>query len=210
MDGKACTVRSDCLSAPCQHGGLCVDGGPGQKYRCVCPDSYTGQRCQLAQERQTLKLGVGALCTIVGCLLLILCKWYADRFVDPCHLSMLVIKRHDEVNTNNVLNHFKRSFLSTLTSNYVQVPKDESVASKHAEWYILDIGCPHLLSCLAYLTALLWLKYLVTHDHVCRFLVIDCLFVFVSTALLSVRYGEGLDFLGSHGIEAANLFSLSQ
>lgn len=84
VDGKACTVRSDCLSAPCQHGGLCVDGGPGQKYRCVCPDSYTGQRCQLAQERQTLKLGVGALCTIVGCLLLILCKWYTNHFIYTC------------------------------------------------------------------------------------------------------------------------------
>lgn len=90
------------------------------------------------------------------------------------------------------------------------MPKDESVASKRAEWDILDIACPHLLSYLAYLTALLWLKCLVSHNHVCRFLVIVFLFVFVFTALLSGRYGQGLDFLGSHGIEAANLFSISQ
>lgn len=77
-DGTACTSRSDCLSSPCQNGGLCQDM-PGQQYPCLCSDSYTGQRCELARERQTIKLGYPALFTIVGCLILILCKCFKLR-----------------------------------------------------------------------------------------------------------------------------------
>ena len=73
-DGKGCTDKNECLESPCHHGGTCINQEPRLRYRCVCPDGYWGANCELAQEGQTLKLGMGALAAILVCLLIILSK----------------------------------------------------------------------------------------------------------------------------------------
>lgn len=39
----------ECLSNPCQHGGVCVDAVAG--YQCQCPDSWHGAQCQLPADQ---------------------------------------------------------------------------------------------------------------------------------------------------------------
>ncbi|KAG8330089.1 beta-catenin binding [Homalodisca vitripennis] len=71
-DGKACVDRNECLDSPCQNGGVCFNQEPRSRYRCVCLEGFWGDNCELVQEPQTMKLGLGALATILGCLLVIL------------------------------------------------------------------------------------------------------------------------------------------
>lgn len=71
-DGKGCTDRNECLDLPCLNGGTCINEEPHIRYRCICPDGYWGENCELIQEGQTLKLSMGALAAILVCLLVIL------------------------------------------------------------------------------------------------------------------------------------------
>lgn len=71
-DGKGCVDRNECLDLPCMNGAECINLEPRLRYRCVCPDGFWGENCELIQEGQTLKLSMGALAAILVCLLIIL------------------------------------------------------------------------------------------------------------------------------------------
>ncbi|KAL5279010.1 hmr-1.2 family protein [Megaselia abdita] len=71
-DRKGCVDRNECLDLPCANGATCVNLEPRLRYRCICPDGFWGENCELIQEGQTLKLSMGALAAILVCLLVIL------------------------------------------------------------------------------------------------------------------------------------------
>lgn len=71
-DAKGCTDKDECLDLPCLNGGTCINQEPRLRYRCICPDGFWGENCELIQEGQTLKLSMGALAAILVCLLIIL------------------------------------------------------------------------------------------------------------------------------------------
>lgn len=71
-DSKDCMDKDECLDLPCLNGGTCINQEPRLRYRCICPDGYWGENCELIQEGQTLKLSMGALAAILVCLLIIL------------------------------------------------------------------------------------------------------------------------------------------
>jgi len=54
------------------NGATCINLEPRLRYRCICPDGFWGENCELVQEGQTLKLSMGALAAILVCLLIIL------------------------------------------------------------------------------------------------------------------------------------------
>nr|XP_033339365.1 neural-cadherin isoform X1 [Megalopta genalis] len=71
-DNKGCMDKNECIDYPCLNGGRCINQDPRFRYRCVCPDGFWGENCELVQEGQTLKLSMGALAAILVCLLIIL------------------------------------------------------------------------------------------------------------------------------------------
>ncbi|XP_014204908.2 neural-cadherin-like [Copidosoma floridanum] len=71
-DNKGCMDKNECIDLPCLNGGRCINQDPRFRYRCICPDGFWGENCELVQEGQTLKLGMGAVAAILVCLLLIL------------------------------------------------------------------------------------------------------------------------------------------
>lgn len=71
-DNKGCMDKNECIDYPCLHGGTCINQDPRFRYRCICPDGFWGENCELVQEGQTLKLSMGALAAILVCLLIIL------------------------------------------------------------------------------------------------------------------------------------------
>ncbi|KAF5298417.1 hypothetical protein FQR65_LT01195 [Abscondita terminalis] len=71
-DSKDCMDKDECLDLPCLNGGTCINQEPRLRYRCICPDGFWGENCELIQEGQTLKLSMGALAAILVCLLIIL------------------------------------------------------------------------------------------------------------------------------------------
>ncbi|XP_017854370.1 neural-cadherin isoform X1 [Drosophila busckii] len=71
-DSKGCMDRNECLDMPCLNGATCINLEPRLRYRCICPDGFWGENCELVQEGQTLKLSMGALAAILVCLLIIL------------------------------------------------------------------------------------------------------------------------------------------
>ncbi|KAK0172407.1 hypothetical protein PV328_005726 [Microctonus aethiopoides] len=71
-DGKGCIDKNECIDYPCLNGGRCINQDPRFRYRCICPDGFWGENCELVQEGQTLKLSMGALAAILVCLLVIL------------------------------------------------------------------------------------------------------------------------------------------
>uniref|UniRef100_A0A1A9WMH0 EGF-like domain-containing protein n=1 Tax=Glossina brevipalpis TaxID=37001 RepID=A0A1A9WMH0_9MUSC len=64
-DAKGCVDRNECLDLPCLNGATCINLDPRLRYRCICPDGYWGENCELVQEGQTLKLSMGALAAIL-------------------------------------------------------------------------------------------------------------------------------------------------
>lgn len=71
--------KNECIDYPCLNGGRCINQDPRFRYRCICPDGFWGENCELVQEGQTLKLSMGALAAILVCLLIILGKYRADK-----------------------------------------------------------------------------------------------------------------------------------
>ncbi|KAG8290733.1 beta-catenin binding [Homalodisca vitripennis] len=71
-DGRDCVDENECKDNPCRNGGVCIIQEPRIRYLCVCPAGFLGKKYDVAQEIHTVKLGMGALATILGCLLLIL------------------------------------------------------------------------------------------------------------------------------------------
>lgn len=71
-DNKGCMDKNECIDYPCLNGGRCINQDPKLRYRCICPDGFWGENCELVQEGQTLKLSMGALAAILVCLLIIL------------------------------------------------------------------------------------------------------------------------------------------
>jgi hypothetical protein len=74
-DRKGCVDKNECLDSPCRNGGVCLNQDPRIRYRCICPDGFWGENCELVQEGQKLKLGMGALAAILVCLLIILSEY---------------------------------------------------------------------------------------------------------------------------------------
>lgn len=60
--GVTCEAEVDeCSSAPCLHGGSCLDGVGS--YRCVCAPGYAGANCQLdVDECQSQPCAHGGVC----------------------------------------------------------------------------------------------------------------------------------------------------
>lgn len=75
-DSKGCMDRNECLDMPCMNGATCINLEPRLRYRCICPDGFWGESCELVQEGQTLKLSMGALAAILVCLLIILSEQF--------------------------------------------------------------------------------------------------------------------------------------
>ncbi|XP_066596420.1 LOW QUALITY PROTEIN: neural-cadherin-like [Prorops nasuta] len=71
-DNKGCMDKNECIDYPCLNGGRCINQDPKFRYRCMCPSGFWGENCELVQERQALKLSMGALAAILVCLLIIL------------------------------------------------------------------------------------------------------------------------------------------
>lgn len=71
--------KNECIDYPCLNGGRCINQDPRFRYRCICPDGFWGENCELVQEGQTLKLSMGALAAILVCLLIILGKYRVDK-----------------------------------------------------------------------------------------------------------------------------------
>lgn len=69
--------KNECIDYPCLNGGRCINQDPRFRYRCICPDGFWGENCELVQEGQTLKLSMGALAAILVCLLIILGEYSA-------------------------------------------------------------------------------------------------------------------------------------
>lgn len=80
-DGKGCVDRNECLDLPCLNGASCINLEPRLRYRCICPDGFWGENCELIQEGQTLKLSMGALAAILVCLLIILSEHNVALFI---------------------------------------------------------------------------------------------------------------------------------
>lgn len=95
-DAKGCTDKDECLDLPCLNGGTCINQEPRLRYRCVCPDGFWGENCELIQEGQTLKLSMGALAAILVCLLIIL----SERSI---HSHLDVACFYSTVNCDNSL-----------------------------------------------------------------------------------------------------------
>nr|CAD7403376.1 unnamed protein product [Timema cristinae] len=70
--GRAARIRTNVWINRSLNGGTCINQDPRHRYRCICPGGFWGDNCELVQEGQTLKLGVGALAAILTCLLTIL------------------------------------------------------------------------------------------------------------------------------------------
>lgn len=85
-DAKGCTDKDECLDLPCLNGGTCINQEPRLRYRCLCPDGFWGENCELIQEGQTLKLSMGALAAILVCLLIILSEHTFSMFA--LHVSL--------------------------------------------------------------------------------------------------------------------------
>lgn len=85
-DRKGCVDKNECLDSPCRNGGVCLNQDPRIRYRCICPDGFWGENCELVQEGQKLKLGMGALAAILVCLLIILSEYTA---VSSCVLTTI-------------------------------------------------------------------------------------------------------------------------
>lgn len=98
-DGKGCTDRNECLDLPCLNGGTCINEEPHIRYRCICPDGYWGENCELIQEGQTLKLSMGALAAILVCLLVILSEQKVLTIFLNKHI-MHVINNHTHTCTH--------------------------------------------------------------------------------------------------------------
>jgi len=96
-DSKGCMDRNECLDMPCMNGATCINLEPRLRYRCICPDGFWGENCELVQEGQTLKLSMGALAAILVCLLIILSEHrtngsppkmiYHSRYATTTHFS---------------------------------------------------------------------------------------------------------------------------
>ena len=47
--GNMCSVNIDeCISGPCQNGGICIDHVHG--YKCNCTDDFMGDNCELQYD----------------------------------------------------------------------------------------------------------------------------------------------------------------
>ncbi|XP_054281690.1 neural-cadherin-like [Macrosteles quadrilineatus] len=71
-DGRDCVDENECIDSPCRNGGVCVNQEPRLRYRCLCPAPFLGKNCDVVPERQTVKLGLPALITILASLFFIL------------------------------------------------------------------------------------------------------------------------------------------
>ncbi|XP_054282160.1 neural-cadherin-like [Macrosteles quadrilineatus] len=155
-DGKSCVDRNECLESPCQNGGVCVNQEPRSRYRCVCLDGFWGDHCEMVQEPQTMKLGLGALVTILGCLLIILVivlalVMYNRRRDEPVKkprpeddIRENIISYNDEGGGEDDMTAFNRSTMKMdihcnekQTITMVELPPLEAVKQFEAEHTLL-------------------------------------------------------------------------
>lgn len=108
-DAKGCMDRNECLDLPCLNGATCINLEPRLRYRCICPDGFWGENCELVQEGQTLKLSMGALAAILVCLLIILSEHlsYSPVEISPSITST----NHKQTNFNRPLTFSTLLFL---------------------------------------------------------------------------------------------------
>lgn len=76
MRENTCINENECMWLPCINGGICKDFEPPLRYKCLCPDDYTGIHCELELARSgAIMPSRDFILAVIVCLLLLLGKY---------------------------------------------------------------------------------------------------------------------------------------
>ncbi|XP_050530665.1 neural-cadherin isoform X3 [Daktulosphaira vitifoliae] len=138
-DRKGCVDKNECLDSPCRNGGVCLNQDPRMRYRCICPDGFWGENCELAQEGQKLKIGTGALAAILVCLLIILILVLMFVVYNRRRESQIKYPGPDDDVRENIINYDDEGGgeddMTAFDITPLQIPIGGSINNMHPQKY---------------------------------------------------------------------------